>query len=153
MKANACLFVLARSETTATLLGGATYYLLKDKPRLEKLVKEIRGTSAPSAPPRTSTPQTPTYPNASSHTPTPSYDLAYTHDNKSIVNPFSIGPRNCVGQHLAIVEMRLILSRLLWNFNLELMPESEGWTDQKVLVIWHKEQLMVRVRERKGEGR
>jgi cytochrome P450 len=62
----------------------------------------------------------------------PSYNSAYAHDNKAIVYPFSIGPRNYVSQHLTIVEMRLILSRLLWNFNLELMPESEGWADQKV---------------------
>lgn len=56
-------------------------------------------------------------------------------------------------QHLVIVEMRLILSRLLWNFNLELMPESDGWTYQKVLVVWHEKRLVVRDMETKWEGR
>lgn len=56
-------------------------------------------------------------------------------------------------QHLVIVEMRLILSRLLWNFNLELMPESEGVDVSEVLVIWHKKQLMVRDMEAKWECR
>jgi hypothetical protein len=47
---------------------------------------------------------------------------------------------------LATVEMRLILARVLYNFNLELMPESENWTDQKISIVWQKRPLMVRLR-------
>ena len=41
--ANAPLLLLAGSETLATALSGATYYLLTKKPALEKVCKEVRG--------------------------------------------------------------------------------------------------------------
>jgi cytochrome P450 len=42
MDANASLFMMAGTETTATLLSGLTYQLLKNPRPMEKLVKEIR---------------------------------------------------------------------------------------------------------------
>lgn len=42
MHANADLFMLAGTETTATLLSGLTYYLLKNPDKMKKLVDEIR---------------------------------------------------------------------------------------------------------------
>jgi cytochrome P450 len=36
--------------------------------------------------------------------------------------PFSSGPRNCIGQHLALNEARIILSEFLSRFDYELMP-------------------------------
>jgi cytochrome P450 len=39
---NASILVIAGSETTATLLSGATYFLLTHPPVLEKLVQEVR---------------------------------------------------------------------------------------------------------------
>lgn len=43
MDANSAVFVLAGSETTAALLSGVTYYLLRCRDKYERLVKEIRG--------------------------------------------------------------------------------------------------------------
>jgi cytochrome P450 len=40
--ANSGDFILAGSETTATLISGATYYLLKNPAKLDKLNKEVR---------------------------------------------------------------------------------------------------------------
>ena len=40
---NAALLILAGSETTATLLSGCTYYLLKNPDVYRKLVEEVRG--------------------------------------------------------------------------------------------------------------
>lgn len=50
-----------------------------------------------------------------------------------------------MGNSLAYAEMRLILGKVLWNFDLELMPESRNWDDQKIYVLWEKTPLMVRL--------
>jgi cytochrome P450 len=47
---------------------------------------------------------------------------------------------------MAYHEMRLILTKVLYNFDLELCPESEVWTDQKVFTLWEKHPLMVKLR-------
>jgi cytochrome P450 len=39
-------------------------------------------------------------------------------DKRDVDRPFSVGPRNCIGKNLAYAEMRLILARLRWRFNL-----------------------------------
>jgi cytochrome P450 len=43
MDANASLFMIAGTETTATLVSGLTYLLLKNPDSMAKLVREIRG--------------------------------------------------------------------------------------------------------------
>jgi hypothetical protein len=44
--------------------------------------------------------------------------------------------------------MRLILAQVLWNFDLELMPESTDWSHQKVYAIWEKSPLYVKLKPR-----
>ena len=44
---------------------------------------------------------------------------------------------------LAYVEMRLILSRLLWNFDMTLADPNFVWTKQKAFIVWEKLPLMV----------
>ena len=47
--------------------------------------------------------------------------------NKGITfMPFSEGPRNCVGQSLAKMEVLTLLAKLLANFKVELAPEMGG---------------------------
>jgi hypothetical protein len=52
---------------------------------------------------------------------------------------------------LAYVEMRLILARMLWNFDLEMMPESEQWNEQKIFSFWDKGPLDVKLRRVKRD--
>ncbi|KAF4627434.1 hypothetical protein G7Y89_g10724 [Cudoniella acicularis] len=62
----------------------------------------------------------------------------YKNDNKAAFSPFSLGPRNCIGRNLAYAEMRTILARLLWNFDLELDERSEirpSHADDKLLKV------------------
>lgn len=46
-------------------------------------------------------------------------------DRKDAFTPFSLGPHNCPGQNLAYLEMRLILARMLWNFDMEIPRGTE----------------------------
>ena len=53
---------------------------------------------------------------------------------------------------LAYLEMRLIMARMLWNFDLELADQDFEWTKQKAYIVWEKEPLMVRVKNVKRGG-
>ncbi|TEA14667.1 Cytochrome P450 monooxygenase alt3 [Colletotrichum sidae] len=69
--------------------------------------------------------------------------LEYRADDRAASQPFSFGPRNCVGKSMAYAELRIVVTKLLWNFNLELVDRSEEWVNkQKVYLIWQKEPLM-----------
>lgn len=39
---------------------------------------------------------------------------------------------------MAYHEIRLILSKVLWNFDFELCSESEEWIEQKIYLMWDK---------------
>ncbi|TDZ36157.1 Trichothecene C-15 hydroxylase [Colletotrichum trifolii] len=69
-------------------------------------------------------------------------DERFANDAKHLHQPFSYGPRNCLGMNLAYAEMRLILARIIWNFDIEVAPESTHWTkNQKVFFFWDKPPL------------
>lgn len=71
-------------------------------------------------------------------------NAAFEADQRDVLQPFSFGPRNCIGRNLAYAEMRTILARLVWNFDLALAPEGKGWLDrQKVFNLWAKPELPV----------
>ncbi|OCL02961.1 putative cytochrome P450 monooxygenase [Glonium stellatum] len=76
----------------------------------------------------------------------------FYHDRRGASQPFSTGPRNCLGKSLAYNEMRVILAKLLWNFDLELCSESKDWDNQLTYTLWEKRPLMCRLHDvRKGE--
>ncbi|KXG49876.1 Cytochrome P450, E-class, group I [Penicillium griseofulvum] len=209
--ANARILIIAGSETTATLLSGLTFWLLKTPEVLEKVTNEVRSVMLSEAditfnnvtaslpymnacineafrmyPPvptglQRFTPSTPIevsgyriapntkvavhqsaaywssinfyepgrfipdrwFPEAKNDSSSPFY-----HDNRDVVQPFSFGPRNCLGKNLAYNEMRLILARVLWKFDLELCEESQAWNDQKSYTLWDKPPLMCTLRTR-----
>lgn len=73
-------------------------------------------------------------------------DERYKDDRREALQPFSLGPRNCIGLHLAYAEMRIILARLIWNFDMELCEESKNWADgMKVFMIYQRAPLMVKL--------
>ncbi|CAI6306923.1 unnamed protein product [Periconia digitata] len=207
MDRNSAILIIAGSETSATLLSGITFHLLKNPEWLEKLTHEIRTTfehdtditftstasqlkimnaiimetfhmypPVPAYLPRCTgeggatvcgkyvPPNTvvniPQYPaNRSSrnfkdpHTFAPQRflnDPEYEHDKRSVVQPFSVGPRNCIGQAMAWSEIRTILARFIYNFDVELHDPatSSDWDNQKVFILWAKAPLMVRLTAR-----
>jgi cytochrome P450 len=49
-------------------------------------------------------------------------------DKKQLHQPFSYGPRNCIGKNLAGIEMRLAIANVLWHFDMEIESiEGENW--------------------------
>jgi cytochrome P450 len=206
LETNAEVLVVAGSETTATLLSGATYWLLRTPDAMKKVTSEVRqafqsedeinfGSAtarlpymlacldealrlyppAPSGQQRitleptdisgvqvpantiVSVHQSATYRSPHnfyqpmSYAPErwlPNPPAQFANDDKSVVQPFSVGPRNCIGRNLAYNEMRLILARVLWNFDLELCDESREWYQQKTYILWEKPPLMCRLKQR-----
>lgn len=198
------VIIIGGSETTATLLSGALYYLCRNQDAMSKIKKEIRaafGTESeitfntvsklkyvlavlnetlriyPPVPgnlPRevpgkgaiisgrwvpggtaVSVCHWATYHSAANFKNPHSFiperwlgDPAYASDDREAFQPFSFGPRNCVGRNLAYMEMRIILARLLWNFDVEIEEESCGWIKQRVFILWEKGPLFVRLTRR-----
>jgi cytochrome P450 len=205
MDANAVIFLVAGSETTATTLSGTTYLLLKNQGAYTRLVREIRSSfksadeitidrvnelpfllavlqeglryypPVPTGFPRVVPGQgqeisghyipggTSVYvsQHATNHSPRNFTDAdafvperwldnerpeKYKGDNREVVQPFSFGPRNCLGKNLAYAEMRLIMAKLLWTFDVELVhPEKDWMENQRVFALWEKPSLDVRL--------
>ncbi|KAJ5974338.1 hypothetical protein N7481_011548 [Penicillium waksmanii] len=80
-------------------------------------------------------------------------DARFNGDSKDVLQPFSYGPRGCLGKGLAYAEIRLILCKLLWHFDITLCPEIKqgNWTDQGVWFFWSKPPLMATLRDRFAE--
>ncbi|KAI2635971.1 cytochrome P450 [Xylaria nigripes] len=69
----------------------------------------------------------------------------YKDDNRDAHQPFSVGPRICLGMNMAWHEMRLPLAKLLYEFDIEPNVGPE-WIDQKVYVIWDRKPLICRLK-------
>ncbi|KAE8382756.1 cytochrome P450 [Aspergillus bertholletiae] len=71
-------------------------------------------------------------------------DPAYQTDDRHAMQAFSYGPRNCIAHNLARLEMRLVLARLIWEFDWELAPGSEGWEEASVFNVWSTKPLNIK---------
>ncbi|KAG4436050.1 Zeaxanthin epoxidase, chloroplastic [Cadophora sp. M221] len=82
-------------------------------------------------------------------------DKHYASDNLHASQPFSLGPRGCIGKNLSFFEMRLILTHLLWNFDLALAEGKvsshckKRWdeTDMECYQTWMKPDLWASLKE------
>lgn len=79
-------------------------------------------------------------------------DPRFADDKKFALQPFSTGPRNCIGKHLAYAEIRLIICKLFFNFDINTNPEATNWKDQKVHFLWDRPPLMVTLKERAAKN-
>ncbi|KAH6647193.1 cytochrome P450 [Truncatella angustata] len=71
-------------------------------------------------------------------------DPIFKGDKLDAMQPFSMGPRNCIGRNLAYAEMRLILAKIIYNFDMRIADESRGWLEtQKMYGLWDKPPLEI----------
>ena len=65
-------------------------------------------------------------------------------DRLDLLQPFNIGPRNCLGRNLAYSEMRMVLARMIFNFDIELVEPEDDWMEkQRADFLWRKGPLYV----------
>lgn len=203
MHSNAELFMIAGSETTATLLSGLHFLLLSNPDKMQRLVKEVRASAktlkdihfdtianlkymnacikealrmyppVPFGAPRvipagghsvmgfwlpeetrvschhySAYYSEANFRNAKSFVPERwlGTDPAYADDARDAWQPFGYGARDCIGQNMAMHEMRLLLAHVLYSFDFEICDESRDWMDQETYALWIKKPLLCRLK-------
>lgn len=78
-------------------------------------------------------------------------DDAWGSDARKASQPFSLGPRGCIGRNLSYMEQRLIMGRLLWNFDVYPADAAAEWSQDgemrhmRAFLTWEKPDLNVRL--------
>ncbi|KAI0409204.1 cytochrome P450 [Xylaria palmicola] len=62
----------------------------------------------------------------------PLYDLRFTKDTLKSIRPFSQGPRACMGKEVAWSQVRLFFAKVLWKFDMELVPGQRIKLDESL---------------------
>jgi cytochrome P450 len=75
------------------------------------------------------------------------------HDNLDASQPFSTGPRGCLGRSLGWMEMKTTLAKLHFMFDLELAQADFDWHESsRMHTLWQKPALPVRVSRARDSG-
>ncbi|KAB8236162.1 cytochrome P450 [Aspergillus alliaceus] len=75
-------------------------------------------------------------------------DPEFASDRREALQAFSYGPRGCIGRNLAMIELRLTIARLMWNFDFDPIPGYENWHNQNIYLGWQKVPLPIQLRPR-----
>ncbi|KAI0967161.1 isotrichodermin C-15 hydroxylase [Xylaria arbuscula] len=77
-------------------------------------------------------------------------DPKYVNDAREGFKPFFTGSRDCIGQNLALIEMRLILAYMVFNFDMERTadPNTKDWIHKQknLFIVWEKAPLPVQLK-------
>ncbi|KAL8950140.1 MAG: hypothetical protein Q9222_003817 [Ikaeria aurantiellina] len=67
-----------------------------------------------------------------------------TRDKLDASQPFSMGARGCLGRNLAWMELRTILAKMHFKYDVKLLNEELDWNrDSEMHTLWNKPNLMV----------
>ncbi|KAF2864683.1 cytochrome P450 [Massariosphaeria phaeospora] len=72
------------------------------------------------------------------------FPIATDNDRKKVFQLFSVGPKACLGKGLAYAEIKLIIARLVWHFDFELV--NDGFAFEKQRAFLFRERLPLNVR-------
>ncbi|KAH8201463.1 hypothetical protein TruAng_004387 [Truncatella angustata] len=70
--------------------------------------------------------------------------------NKAASQPFSTGPRSCLGKNLAWLEARLTLAKMGWKYDWDVAASSEGvdlWRDVRMWTLWKMPKWRLKFKE------
>ncbi|KAH8165600.1 hypothetical protein CIB48_g2654 [Xylaria polymorpha] len=164
--------MIAGSETTATTLAFTVWWLCKNPDCLATLEHEVRSQFQTQHDITISSATSLKYLNAvlmesmriqpaapaSQPRMTPKHGevIAGLHVPEKVIPPVFISVKaKCekINERLAMNEMRVVLARLVWNFDVVLTPESEQWAERlKIYVLWEKRPLWVKLRAREVDS-
>ncbi|KAF2704107.1 cytochrome P450 [Pleomassaria siparia CBS 279.74] len=74
----------------------------------------------------------------------------YYSDHRTAVHAFSTGSWSCIGKQLGLAELRLIIARLVWNFDMNIPSDGKtlDWGTQKQYVLIEKQGFDVQLTAR-----
>ncbi|KAF4412517.1 Cytochrome P450 monooxygenase 1 [Colletotrichum fructicola] len=158
IRVNVGTLVLAGSETTSTLLCGVTFLVLKHREVMMRLREEVRSSFAREEDITISSVTKLTYMSACLDEALRCYPPAAAGMPREVPTGGTtvageILPEGTAcavwqwslfhNENLAHAEMRLILSKLIFNFDMELVDPGDDWLNQKSYLFWHKTPLKV----------
>lgn len=77
----------------------------------------------------------------------------FENDNRAAYQPFLIGSRACIGRHMAQQSIRLVMARLVWRYDVEMLNREDFiWErDAASSLIYTDYVVMVRLKKVKEE--
>ncbi len=75
----------------------------------------------------------------------------FFNDKRQAVQPFTLGPRVCIGQNLAWAELRLALTKVLWTFEVSAPKDQSKWVtwdELKTFLLIEKRPISVVMKAR-----
>ena len=70
-------------------------------------------------------------------------------DKQEVFQPFSVGPKACIGKGYAVAEIKLILARFVWHFDFELLDDGFAVEKQRAFLFRERPPLNVKLTPRK----
>jgi len=76
----------------------------------------------------------------------------YENDLRSVLKPFGTGTRQCIGRHMAMKSVRLMLTKLAFRFDVKLVEKDFVWErDAKSSLFWGGFDMHVKVTKSGGQ--
>jgi cytochrome P450 len=73
----------------------------------------------------------------------------FANDVLSASQPFNVGPTGCIGKPLAWAEMRLLVAKVIWSFDISMIENKPfNWDLLKMMILVEKVPLWLRLQRR-----